>query len=288
MSVGSRDPAPLPVRVRCFHGEGLISYAQRAAAANHLTIKDVESALRFQGYEFPNRRDSEERQRLWRSLGNLHSSAFTESEPDDTIPLSYRRLCTKCSAGQEVNGLVSAVGGDVCLRHRRWVGDELQMDVSGAPEFLAAERTFRRVLMKRGVSLGSVVLMNSRSIGLCLPEHVAQSRLHRLGLHEALKVILGYPETIAIATMLTDDAFLDQVLSPARPEARQEFLDESIADVVRPMELVESWRIRNVLWNSLKRDYEHLTSARLRGVAPDPTIAVTMPFWRSRPRWEDG
>lgn len=287
MSVDSIGPAPLPVRVRCFHGEGLISYAHRAAAANHLTIRSVESALRSQGYEFPWRRDSEERQRIWRMLGSLHASAFTETERDVTVPQFYRRLCTKCSAGQLATGFVSATGGDVCLRHRRWIGGGVQVDVASAPEFLTAERTFRRVLMRRGLSLGSVVFMNCRGVGQCLPEHVVQSRLHRLDLDAAGTELLGYPETVALATMLTDSAFLDQVLSPARPESRRAFLDESIADAVRPVELVESWRIRNVLWKSLKMDYEHLTSAKLRGVAPDPTIAVTLPFWTSRPRWED-
>lgn len=287
MSVGSRGPARLPVRVGCFQGEGLISYARRAAAANHLTVEDVESALRSQGYVFPQRRESEERRNIWRILGGLHSSAFTETEQDVTVPLSYRQLCAKCSAGQPATGLLSAIGGDVCLRHRRWLGDGVQVDVSGAPEFLTAERTFHRVLMGRGLSLGSVVFMNCRGIGQCLPEHVVQSRLQRLRLREAGTELLGYPETVALAVMLTNDAFLDQVLSPARPESRRAFLDQRTAAAVHPMELVESWRIRNVLWNSLKMDYEHLTSTRLRGVEPDPAIAVTLPFWTSRPRWED-
>lgn len=287
MSVNSGGPPPLPVRVRCFPGEGLISYARRLSAANHLTVEDVESALRSQGYVFPYRRDSEERQRIWRNLGLLHAFAFTETEPDVTIPISYRRRCAKCSAGREADGLLSATAGDVCLRHHRWLGDGVQVDVSRVPEFLTAERAFRRVLMRRGVSLGSVVLMNCRSIGQCLPEHVVQPRLRRLRLREAGTVMLGYPETVALAAMLTDDAFLNQVLSPARPESRRAFLDESIKAAVHHMELVESWRIRNVLWRSLKMDYEHLTSARLRGVAPDPSIAVTTPFWTSRPRWEE-
>ncbi|WP_291473771.1 hypothetical protein [Corynebacterium sp.] len=140
--------------------------------------------------------------------------------------------------------------------------------------------------MGRGLSLGSVVFMNCRGICQCLPEHVVQSRLRRLRLREAGTEMLGYPETVAVAVLLTDDAFLGQVLSPVRPETRRAFLDERIAAAVHPTELVESWRIHNVLWNSLKRDYEHLTSARLRGVAPDPTIAVTLQFWTSRPRWE--
>lgn len=280
-------PPPLPIRVRCYHGEGLMSYARRAAEANHVGIDDVESAIRSQGYPLPLRRDAEERLQIWRALGELHSTTLAEQDKDGELQIPTRPLCAKCAAGQAANGRLPTIG-DVCLRHRRWLGYGDQADISRVPEFLAAERTFRRVLVPKGIVVGSVVVMNCRGIGQCLPKDVAQSRIRQLQLSESNTEMLGYPETVALAAMLTDTAFLDRVLSPAPPDERREHLDEAIHAAMHPLELVESWRITNVLWSTLKRDYEHLTSTRLRGVAPEPAVALLLPFWTSRPRWEDG
>lgn len=55
---------------------------------------------------------------------------------------------------------------------------------------------------------------------------------------------------------------------------------------MQPIELVESWRLLNPLWNLLRRDYDQITSAMLRGSPPETVDAATLPFWTSRPIWE--
>lgn len=278
-------PTPLPVRVRCFHGEGLASYTRRAAAANHVEAKEVESALRSQGFSFPGHRDSAARQQIWRALGKLHPSVFKEQGKDGVYDVPSRTLCLKCSAGLPADGRMSAFG-DVCLRHQRWLGYGDQVDVSGTPEFAAAERTFRRVLAPRGLLVGNVVFMDSRAVGQCLPDDTVQSRCRGFRKATTNYELLGYPETVAVASMLTDPGFLDQVMKPGPVEQRREFLVESVRAAVQPIELVESWRLLNPLWNLLRCDYEKLTSAMLRGSPPETIDAATLPFWTSRPIWE--
>lgn len=216
-------PAPLPVRTRCFHGEGLASYARRAAAANHLKVNEVESALRSQGSVFPGHRDSAARRQIWRALGRLHPSVFRDQEKDGVYEVPSRTLCLKCSAGLPAEGRMSATG-NVCLRHRRWLGYGEQVDVSGVLEFAAAERIFRRVLAPRGLLVGNVVFMDSRAVGQCLPEGTVQSRRRRLRSATRNTELLGYPETVAVAAMLTDPGFLDQVMEPGPVEQRRGFL----------------------------------------------------------------
>lgn len=166
---------PLPVRVRVFDGEDVDSYAARLAAANCLTVFQVEHVLRPLGLltssTSPRHPD---RLQAWRELGGLHPTAFTAPVEVGRALVISRTLCLRCTHGLPAVGR-HARAGWVCLRHRRWLGAE-QHRLTDAPEVLRAERRFRRRLAPRGVLVDSLVMLLALKLAL-LPRPPTGTRL---------------------------------------------------------------------------------------------------------------
>ena len=151
------DVDPLPVRVRVCDGEDVSSYAIRLAAANGLTVRDVETALRPRGLLTSTSPRDSSRLRVWRQLGQLHPTAFTTPDEVDQTWVTSRPLCLACTRGVVAVGR-RADAGWVCLRHHRWLGAQ-QHDASDQPGLSRAERRLRRHLVPRGVLFDSPAML---------------------------------------------------------------------------------------------------------------------------------
>lgn len=87
---------PLPVPTRLVGGEGVSTYASRHATRNFSNVKDIERAVREQGYPLSNARSATERLALWRQLGKLRQRAFTEPQVVNGNWVIDRALCSRC------------------------------------------------------------------------------------------------------------------------------------------------------------------------------------------------
>src|SRR5699024_2040755 len=122
--------------------------------ANFTTIQDVEDVLRARGHLATSRRDHPDRVQVWRVPGATNPRMFTTSKVVGGEWVTERVLCRQCTRGQTARGRLPGVG-QVCLRHRRWLGHP-QVDVSGHRDLNRAEKRFRSQLAYRGVMFDSL------------------------------------------------------------------------------------------------------------------------------------
>lgn len=221
---------PLPVPVRPFDGETVDSYAGRLSAANFSTIEDIEEALVQRGQLGTRRRDHPERVQVWRVLGATHPRMFTTPKVVGGEWVTERVLCRKCTRGQAARGLLPAVG-QVCLRHRRWLGHP-QTDVPGETELLRAEAKFRTRLVPRGVMFDSLVMAEALrcAISSCDPDRTRDKAQDGLAVEAVL-----YPSQVAFADFMCSPGFLEPTgqRSKAVLDARRRRIHEIAIVVTR-------------------------------------------------------
>jgi len=213
----------LPIAVRLYPGETPVSYWARLCAANAIGQKDLWLALRHDDPALPIRVTP--RSALWHieALGRLpegtllrdsggreceHGGATRQVEcPSCRMIPAAVTLCRRCSAGELIT--VARMHGPVCVRHRRWHGDDRDIALSGRPKLVVAQRRLNGSLSLRGVPYKS-------------PEVEAATELLQLGKVEVERPadplddeIDLFPQRIALTAVLTD-ARLANVLMPHR------------------------------------------------------------------------
>lgn len=195
---------PLPIRVHPFGGESVDSYAGRLSRANFTTIQDVEDVLRARGHLATSRRDHPDRVQVWRVLGATDPRMFTIPKVTGGEWVTERLLCRKCTRGQTARGLLPSVG-QVCLRHRHWLGHP-QVDVSGHRDLVRAEARFRSHLASRGVIFDSLVMAEALrcAISSCDPDRTRDKTEEGLAVEAVL-----YPAQVALAAFMCSPGFLE-------------------------------------------------------------------------------
>lgn len=228
---------PLPAPTRALAGESVASYAQRHAANNFTTPRDVEHSAREHGFRLGTSLQSEERKALWRQLGALHASAFTAPTAVHEVRLSERLLCARCSGGLRASGRLPDVGA-VCLRHRRWLGGGDQVDVSDRPDLLEAEKTFRRSLAGRGVVLDAPVMALTAEAARAAVAASAADSGESFNLDMAI-----YPVQVRLAALLANGPLMEPITAPGSDEGeRDRVLREAVMAALPSGDRVEGWR----------------------------------------------
>ncbi|GAA1785561.1 hypothetical protein GCM10009811_08370 [Nostocoides veronense] len=238
---------PLPHPTRLIGGEGIGSYAPRAAARNGAIVDDIETALREAGLLTRSKARSHPlRLQAWRELGALHESAFTAPEIVAGNWVIDRPACIQCSAGVRSTGKRPDLGW-VCVSHKRWL-DGKQVALQAFPEALAAERHLRRVLVPRGVVVESPVMRLAEECAIVgISRATFEERASRVTYPSP--PLLIYPETVRMARLLTRRSFLDLVCDPGVPGRQRRFLVEGEVTRILPGERdTEAWRAVNRVW----------------------------------------
>lgn len=254
--------APLPVRTRVFGGEGLPTYRRRHADNNLSNVPDIERYVEEQTGQRLSRSSRDLTViGVWRELGALHERTFTEPDVIEGNWVTTRDLCRRCSGSQQAHGRRPDIGL-VCIRHRRWLGQR-QIDIARYPPALTAERHFRRVLVPKGVLFDSPAMRLANecvkvgSSGVVLSQRQGES-----GLADAEAVL--YPETVALARLLTRASFLDFVCDPGQPgRARRTLVEQEVARILPEREDSEPWRAVARVWTMVTRLADAIRDARL-------------------------
>lgn len=191
----------LPIRTRLVSGECLNSYARRHAIRNRSTVQAIELGLQQDRMMLRTLSwSSPERKRVWRALGELSPSAFSSPTHQEGSPLHTRRLCSRCAFGEAVAG-VRLDAGYVCLKHRYWT-HEIAQDLASFPEWLKAERKFRRKLVARGLHANHGLFRIAQDCAVVsLPPETIAERERLIG--QRSTAILTYPETIAVLDIIS-------------------------------------------------------------------------------------
>lgn len=236
-----RPARSLPVRVRPVGGESVVSFTFRLSAANHLVHPtSVLRALGESRPRLPTRADLAGQDvvlndraldrletlagipaaRLRRALPALDRGA-TAALPTGHLPAfrlyrcpSLRGPCDTCRSRVAGPGPVMVHPRPhvaVCSRHRRWIdtgpGQRVQLDLSGAPEILGADRRYARLCRSRTHPewVGEQLRLATRvACTWATGSHRTSPRLHARWAARA-------------AALRTDDGARDGALGPGRP-----------------------------------------------------------------------
>lgn len=258
---------PLPVPTRLAGGEGVFTYAQRHARRNFSSVKNIEGAVREQGYPLRNARLAPERLDLWRQLGDLHPSAFTVPQTIAGQWVSDRPLCLRCAGGAEAHGRLPLVG-NVCLRHRRWIGDGPQADVRSVRTVVEAERRFRKRLALALVLYDSPAMLVSKEAAVAaLSPAQIEERAHSWGT-DRLEVLV-YPEQVRLASVLASPAIMRVATDPNEPgDVRCGLIEQAVSRAIPWDGDTELWRAQARLWHVITRLTDARRQAALRGTEP--------------------
>lgn len=261
--------APLPVKTRLIGGEGLRTYRGRHARNNLTTVQDVEQYVEEQMGERLSRspRDPDVLQK-WRELGALHLRSFTEPQTVAGNWVVDRELCERCCPHWETaHGRLPWIGW-VCLRHKRWIGDDDQIDLTRYGEALVAERHWRGRLAPRGVMVecpAHLLALESATVGIS--EELLKERVKRIGSHSP--VLLTYPETVRLTTLLTRDSFLNAVLGDITPKVKKTLVEREVTAILPPAEDAETWRAQTRVWDFVLDLQDYVESAQRIGRPPE-------------------
>ena len=260
---------PLPIPTRLLGGEVVDSYAGRHARRNGLRADQVEAALR-DVRKFPQSKSKRHPDRIaaWRALGDLHERAFTEPEIVAGDWVVTRPLCSKCVPHpDQASGRLPWMGW-VCLKHRRWMGDP-QVDLARFGEALVAERHWRHTLAPRDVVVASPVLRLAEEAALVgISKSATEERAERVSVPSP--GVLVYPETVALARVLTRPSFLDLACDPDAPGAqRRALVEREVYRILPDVEDAEAWRAVARAWTMVTDLSDLIRDARLVGMAPD-------------------
>lgn len=267
MNAGSSfDPLPVPTRL--VGGEGVSTYASRHAAHNFSNFKDIERAARERGYPLSNARSAPGRLALWRRLGDLHERAFTEPQTVNGNWIIDRALCSRCMPHLEDGiGRLPWVGW-VCLKHKRWMRGDQQVNLARFGEALVAERHWRGTLTPRGVVVDSPLLLLAEECATVgISKALLEEREERV--RRSSPGLLVYPETVRIARLLSRPSFLDAVLSEATGRWKRAMVEREVKAILPDAEDAENWRALARVWDMVLSLQDCVRDARWLGQVPE-------------------
>lgn len=235
-------PRALPLRVAPLSGETPGGFAGRLAAANGLSASALNAWL---SPADPAGVGSEPwRQRLERAaslpfgyfqharrrhllFAACHHSGWRRANcVKCDIVDTPRAGCIRCARGDSTT--VFTRGGAVCVRHRRWHGGGLEVDLRGQSAYAHAEARASGWLWFHGVSLhtGELELAaNLVSAALADGQDARRDvRLEQLNLDDGPEVsplLLYYPEITNLACALTDPAVASALCTHRTSPERQ-------------------------------------------------------------------
>lgn len=246
------------------------SYASRHARNNGLQADEIERGLREAG-KFPRSKSKRhpERRAAWRALGGLHERAFTEPQVVSGNWVIERSLCVRCMPHLEDGIGRLRWRGWVCLKHKRWVKGDEQTDLARFGEALVAERHWRSSLTRRGVVVESpIVRLAEEAVTVGLSKAVRKDRTERVADHSP--GLLVYPETVALARVLTRGSFLDVACDPDTPGTqRRALVEREVYRILPDVEDAEAWRAVARVWTVVTDLSGLIRDARLVGMIPD-------------------
>jgi hypothetical protein len=197
-------PRRLAHAVPMFEGESFASYITRAAAFHQTTVAGIESGLHDQNYlTDADHKHSAKRIEVWRQLGGLPNTAFTEPKVTGGEYVTERPICVGCTGGETAFGRQARLGS-VCIEHSCWLGPGFdQVDAACTH----AETIFRETLAPRFVLFDSLEMR----VGLeCAAVTASTDIVGDKTLSRNDLAILLYPLTIKFACLLSDPEFLQE------------------------------------------------------------------------------
>lgn len=214
--------AVLPVRTAPLAGETIASYLARAAAANHLPLRaitdvlppwfavraaacdDIAKPVLFQPGDA----------RCLAMLTGITETALRNTLPalaghrdDGRPPLRSTAACRRCAARHGQHEPVP-VHLPACGRHRTWLGRAIQIDVTTAPDIIAASRQASRLAREHGITMLVLAETTARQETADGPD--ARRRAAALALaspaldpgHPDTAEAASYPDTVKVAAEL--------------------------------------------------------------------------------------
>jgi hypothetical protein len=227
---------PLPRTVRPVHHETLDSYLGRLAAANGIPSEDL---LAYLGAT-RTRRDRGLLERLavasrqpqpalLYALVELHHLGTGQEARDwrFSYPRRWNRhghalpACRQCMAARGITSQVVVFipfYQRVCPRHRRWLGQYQQVDVTGAAEIVQAHRQQRRIARRHGADRTSAAdhgaaYVIDRWLRRSDPEGIHQRWMQRLDRLEVTSNILAFGDARLQAVVYPERTVLTGVLA---------------------------------------------------------------------------
>ena len=229
----------LPRTVKPFRDETAHSFLRRLAAANHVSVTDLQPLIGSVGGKRPNPE--------WVSIvtgwpesvlvDRLHGLTAPEPRHQPT-----GTLCRFCAARRNVFEQVTVYRHlhiNVCLRHQLWIGGNhhtQQLDISPLPELLTAQRTHHRLVRRHGIESADAAYTDAtRIIDRWMEQPASTIRRERRlrtcfpGRHTQDPIswteteIVNYPEAVALTGILISEHWTSKAISlgPRKDGLRQ-------------------------------------------------------------------
>jgi TniQ len=226
MPAREQRTAVLPARVAPVAGETISSYLARTAAANHLPLSAITDVLppwfaaraaACDDIAKPGLLQPGDA-RCLAALTGITENALRHALPalaghrdDVRPPLRSAVACRRCAARHGQHDPVPVhlpAHQRACERHRTWLGRAIQIDVTTAPDIIAAAALSHRLASEHGVT--RLVLAETTTRQETSDEPAARRRAAALALaspgldpgHPDTAEAAAYPETIKMAAAL--------------------------------------------------------------------------------------
>jgi hypothetical protein len=216
-------PGPLPFRTAPLGGETIASYLSRTAAASHLPVGVITACLPpwfaaraaacddLAATGHPQPADIAHLAALTGTSETALRHTLPALAGGGRPPVRATLACRRCAAR---HGQRSAVPVHIpahqraCQRHRTWLGRAVQIDLTAAPDIIAASRHASRLARKHGITM--LVLAEATARGKVAGGPAARRRAAVLaqaspGLdpgHPDTAEAAAYPETIKMAAAI--------------------------------------------------------------------------------------
>ncbi|MFE5706834.1 TniQ family protein [Rhodococcus koreensis] len=218
--------------MRPFHGETLASYLYRLAIANQLHPDDLgahltgtrraRAPITLHGLAAATGRSPRS---LGHALPELRTATTPAAHPPEPL-LTRRRVCRHCAARRDAFRFASTWQPpevNICPTHRIWIGPPVrglgvaQLDVSGVPEILHAQRRHYRLARRHGRRTAADAFAEAAHITALWARHAFYDRgrarliralvdpaplTGRLRHGDPVTPVVTYPQTIDLARVL--------------------------------------------------------------------------------------
>lgn len=271
------DIRSLPIAVRPVDGETSESHFTRLATANSLTPEALWSHLRALHKQLPFKRDAQLATTELEALGGLRESWFVENRYRHLLPLRCHHTkwkfstcliccrvpaaqsgCLRCGHGERTQ--VTTRTGPICLRHQRWHYQDIDLDVSGLPAYLAAERRLRHDLGSRGISLETgelqlaCILLKDWNMPVGRDRLISGRAVEGKEGDDPDHIRNGFasvfPEAVELTCVLTDPEFTNLLLSPRWSPSQHAHLLSSVVTPITRRPLSDA--TIDTLWETVK------------------------------------
>jgi hypothetical protein len=217
-------PALLPIRVAPVAGEMISSYLSRVAAASHLPASAITSVLPAWFATQATACDDLASPGLLQPgdtaclavLTGITETALRHALPalagtrDGTRPAVRTALaCRRCTARAGHRGPVPVhlpACQRACIRHRTWLGHNIQIDLTSAPDIIRASQHAARLARQHGITTLVLAETTARQQAAGSPDMqrraaaLATRNRHLDAGHPGMTEAAAYPETIRTAT----------------------------------------------------------------------------------------